>query len=67
MVVPSLTALLANAPRYRVSNLFPLRHTLFNAPSNRIILQLRPFSLSQARLQNLLPSMKTLHVSALPI
>ena len=60
-----LTALLANAARQRSGNCRPVaRAVLVDHFHYDLVLMLAPRALHQARIQNFLPAMQTLHVSA---
>ena len=60
-----LTALLANAARQRSGNCRPVTRTvLVDHFHYDLVLVLAPRALHQARIQNFLPAMQTLHVSA---
>ena len=65
VIMPTLTALLANASREMLCNQSPLlRPILVNQVKNHTVLILSPRAFDKAWIENLLPSVKTLDISS---
>ena len=65
MVVPSLSALLANPSRQVLGDLRPLlRPVRFNQVQNEPVLIFSPRAFDQARIEDLLPSVQALHIGS---